>query len=525
MAINFAQYLLYENEAGLEADHPITYFNGQAYTLDDYRASVKALVIIFEEKAIQPKSTALLLLDDSPLAASIYIACIYYGIIPAAMDKRAAEETVNNAVEAADISYIFTDGDVDLSRFSDSVKLINAVYDLKGDPAKKVTPDTYEITIINQDADITPKYADSDETAYFLMTSGSTGKPKVVMHNHISMPATIKNYAIDTLGIGKDDIIFSGAKLSFGLGITNDIFYPFGTGAPSILFSERFHLEVFLNIVRDVRPTIVFALPSMYQVVADYFAKNPDQLPMLDCIRAYVSSGEYLPPALAAKWHELTGKHLINNVGSSEASAYLIKTPTNSKFGSAGKPVPGAEIVLLNSDEADNAIMPEKGGTVDDPSIYLGKTGTLRLRSLSNSNGYYNNPSENQLKYDGDWFITGDVFRVDEDGDFWYMGREDNLLKYHGLWIAPNEIEGKLAQFPSIDRAVVLKVAVGENEMLGAVLKVNEKFTDTVSIQMFIRETMEHYKVPLIFRIVEEFPQNDRGKIDLAALKKLFAEN
>ncbi|MBR5228694.1 MAG: acyl--CoA ligase [Firmicutes bacterium] len=524
MSVNFAEYLLYENQAGLSPDHPITYFNGKAYTLSDFRESVQALVNIFEEKGFQPKSSAVLLIDDSPLAASIYIACMYYGIVPAAMDKRAATETVDNAIEAADISYIFTDGELDLSRFNSKVRLIKAVYDLNGDYSKKVLPDTYDITVLNPDADIAPKYVNSDETAYFLMTSGSTGKPKVVMHSHISMPATIKNYAIDTLDIGRGDIIFSAAKMSFGFGVTNNVFYPFGTGAPSVLFSERFHLEVFLNIVRDIKPTIVFALPSMYQVVADYFIKNPDQLPMLDCVRAYVSSGEYLPPPLAAKWHDLTGKHLINNVGSSEASAYLIKTPTNSKFGSAGKPVPGAEIVLLNSDEADNAIMPEKGGTVTDPSSYIGKTGTLRLRSMSNSIGYHNNPEENQLKYDGDWFITGDVFRVDEDGDFWYMGREDNLLKYHGLWIAPNEIENKLAQFPSIDQAVVLKVAVGDNEMLGAVIKVNELYTDTVSIQMFVRETMEHYKTPLIFKIVEEFPQNDRGKIDLAALRKLFTE-
>jgi len=524
MSVNFAEYLLYDNPACLEGSHTVTYFNGQAYSLDYYRQAVDVVVDRFRELGIKNHTSAVLLLDDSPLAASIYIACMYYGIVPAAMDKRAADETVNNAVEAADISYIFTDGEMDLSRFGDSIQLIKAVYHLNNDDSGKVAPDSFDISVLNPESQITAKFVDSDETAYFLMTSGSTGKPKVVMHSHISMPATIQNYAIDTLAIGKDDIIFSGAKLSFGLGVTNDLFYPFGTGAPSILFSERFHLEVFLNIVRDIRPTVVFALPSMYQVIADYFAKNPDQLPMLDCIRAYVSSGEYLPPALAAKWHELTGKHLINNVGSSEASAYLIKTPTNSKFGSAGKPVPGAEIVLLNSDEAENAIMPEKGGTVNDPSSYIGKTGTLRLRSLSNSIGYYNNPQENQLKYTDDWFITGDVFRVDEDGDFWYMGREDNLLKYHGLWIAPNEIENKLVQFPSIDQAVVLKVAVGENEMLGAVLKVNEQFTDTVSIQMFIRETMEHYKTPLIFRIVDEYPQNDRGKIDLAALRKLFAE-
>ena len=522
MSVNFAEYLLYKNPAGLSEDHPITYFDGQAYTLADYRLSVQELVKAFESMGIQPKSSAILLLDDSPLSASIYIACMYYGIVPAAMDKRSAAETVDNAVEAADISYIFADSDSDLSRFYNDLRVINATYDRYRDPDKKVTPATYDITVLNPDADITPKYVDSDETAYFLMTSGSTGKPKVVMHSHISMPATVQNYAVSALEISKDDIIFSGAKMSFGLGITNDVFYPLCIGSPSVLFSERFHLEVFLNIVRDIRPTIVFALPSMYKVVADYFEKNPDQLPMLDCIRAYVSSGEYLPPALAAKWHELTGKHLINNVGSSEASAYLIKTPENSKFGSAGKPVPGAEIVLLNSDEADHAVMPEKGGTVDNPASYLGKTGTLRLRSLSNSIGYYNNPEENQLKYDGDWFITGDVFRVDEDGDFWYMGREDNLLKYHGLWIAPNEIENKLAELPSIDQAVVLKVAVGDNEMLGAVLKVNENFTDTVSIQMFIRETMEHYKAPLIFRTVDEFPQNDRGKIDLGALRKLF---
>ncbi len=522
MDTNFAQYLLYENDANLSDDHPITYFNSQIYTLSDYRESVHALVEIFQEKGLQPQSSAILLLDDSPLAASIYIACMYYGIVPVALDKRSAEETINNAVDAADISYIFIDGELDCSRFFPTVKIISASYDLKNNASEKITPNTYKISVLNPNADITPKYVNSDETAYFLMTSGSTGKPKVVMHNHISMPATIKNYAIDTLKISKNDIIFSCAKLSFGLGITNDIFYPFGTGAPAILFNERFHLEVFLNIVRDIKPTIVFALPSMYQVIADYFTKNPDQLPMLECIRDYVSSGEYLPPALAEKWHNLTGKHLINNVGSSEASAYLIKTATNSKFGSAGKPVPGAEIVLLNSDQSDTAVMPKKGGTVDDPAVYLSKTGTLHLRSLSNSIGYYNNPEENRLKFANDWFITGDVFRVDEEGDFWYLGREDSLLKYHGMWIAPNEIENKLSQFPSIDQAVVLKVAVGENEMLGAVLKVNDKFTDTVSIQMFIRDTMEHYKTPLIFRVVEQFPQNTRGKIDLAALKKLF---
>ncbi|MGP1442375.1 MAG: AMP-binding protein [Anaerovoracaceae bacterium] len=486
---NLADYLL-----GLDFPEAQTrsFFEHKIYTLGDYRQTVEEIVNIFENNNFPKNVSAIMILQDAPLTLAMFLACIKYGIVPLLISTYTMDDLLDQAMTASDATILITDGSRDLSRFNNTLLI-----ELKGNCA----PGAFELKFTNS-FNIESKFVDASEIAFFLMTSGSTGLPKIVVHVHEAMIFTTDVYAKDTLELSPDDIIYSAAKSSFGYGLANNLFFSFATGAPAVLFREDFSVELMFRYMEEYHPTVIFAIPSIYRMIISHLENNVADMKKLDSVRSYLSSGEKLSAELAKEWKEFIGSFLMDNMASSEASAILLNRGNVDKYGSAGKPVKGSEVFLLDADGNNS------------------NEGILYFRSVGNAIGYYHNQEETDAHFENGCLKTGDIFRIDEDGYYWHIGREDNLLKYHGFWILPEEIERKIEAFGRVKRAVVFKVTVDDYDRMAAAVEVSSDFVGSEALRRFLLNDMDEYKCPQFIICYESLPVNDRGKVDLSVLRR-----
>lgn len=494
--LNYGSSILDYKNRDFPDDTPVSIFRGKTLSLVDYETATEEIEEFFWTSQVKNHTSAILFFDDCPLAIAVYLGCIRYGIVPLLISRLTLPDLLDKAIETAGASYIITDGVKDLEAFRERVTIIRA----EGNPGEEAI----RMEIENPDFRNDPTFVDSDEIAYFLMTSGSSGIPKIVMHSHPAFLDTTENYAVKTLHMNASDVVYSISKMTFGFGLANSFFFPLLTGAAAYLMEGEFTPQRMFEQLDEIHPTVFFAVPSAYRMLLDYMQDHPDALQKLDSVRLFVSSGEMLKADLAKSWKEKTGRFLTNNMGSSEASAILYDPGRTDKYGSAGLPVPGTEIRLLD----------ESGRESD--------TGVLYFTSKGNSIGYHNNEDENRAKFVDGWFRTGDVFRRDEDGYYWGLGREDNLLKYHGMWIAPDEIEKTLLRADGVEKAVILKLEKDGQDQLVAVLVTNGAFQGTETLPDTVLSGLEPYKWPQSYRILDALPLNQNGKTDLRKLKALF---
>src|SRR5262245_34727757 len=154
----------------------------------------------------------------------------------------------------------------------------------------------------------------SDEVALWMYTSGSTGEPKAVRHVHTSLMATAKLMGQGVIGIREGDIAFSAAKLSFSYGLGNAVSFPMSVGASTVLLPERPTPQAVLATLRRYRPTIFYAVPSLYAALLAQAEIGPGA--GSDRLRLCISAGEALPAHLGERWRAVVGVDVLDGLGS-----------------------------------------------------------------------------------------------------------------------------------------------------------------------------------------------------------------
>merc|ERR1711965_76005 len=153
-----------------------------------------------------------------------------------------------------------------------------------------------------------------DEPAFWLYSSGSTGEPKGVIHVHGSLLETFETYAVKVLKIKEKDIVFSVAKLFFAYGLGNAMTFPMGVGATTALFPLRPTPDSVNEIMNKIKPTILFAVPTIYAAMLVNLRKE-NNINFVN-LRICVSAGEALPSQIGQDWKSITGVDVLDGVGS-----------------------------------------------------------------------------------------------------------------------------------------------------------------------------------------------------------------
>jgi benzoate-CoA ligase family protein len=344
-----------------------------------------------------------------------------------------------------------------------------------------------------------------DDPAIWLFSGGTTGKPKAVIQTHRSFANTTELYAKGVIGYRESDVTLSVPKLYFGYATGSNLLFPFAAGASVALFPEPATAEVLFARMRQFRPTVLINVPAMINKMVSHPAARAADLTSL---RVCTSAGEALPVELYERWRDTFGVELLDGLGTAEMwHIFLSNRPGAARAGTLGQVVPGFEVKVCDDSGRE---------------LPAGETGWLWVRGGSRAIGYWQHMEKTAQGFRGEWYVSGDLVRCDQDGYFTYCGRSDEMLKVSGKWLAPQEVEGCLLQHPCVAEVAVVGAtdASGLMKPLAFVVAREQRAGLEAELKAFVRERLDPYKHPREVVFVDSLPRTHLGKVDRGKLRR-----
>ncbi len=342
----------------------------------------------------------------------------------------------------------------------------------------------------------------ADDVALLAFTSGTTGRPKATMHFHRDVLAIADTFSRYVLKPTPDDLFAGSPPLGFTFGLGGLVVFPLHAGAATLLL-EKGTPDVLLPALVRHRVSVVFTAPTAYRAM---IPRLPERgLPFL---RRCVSAGEPLPRATWDAWHEATGLKLIDGIGATEMLHIFISASDDDiRPGATGKAIPGYEAAVLD----------DKGEPVAD-----GELGRLAVRGPT---GCRYLADERQTVYvQNGWNITGDTYRRDSDGYFWYHSRSDDMIISAGINIGGPEVEQALLKHPDVLESAVVGAPDPERTMVVyayVVLKpgVVGDHAKVAELREHCKREIASYKAPRVIEFVDSLPRTSTGKVQRYVLR------
>ncbi len=513
--LNLADYYLFDRVREGRGDRCALRFGERAWRYLDVADRARRTATVLRERGLRPEERVYIVLPDVPPFAWAFFGTLAAGGVVAMGNPLTRADALADVIDYVAPRVVITTPPV-------AARLEAHWGDRKDRPALLLVPDAATLddpeALLDDPrclhrniaaaaaADIAPTHRDAP--AIWLFTSGSTGRPKAAMHSHRDFAFNTEVYAKGTIGYTQDDITVSVPRLFFGYATGTNLMFPFAVGATAALFSEKPTAERIAWAVEYYGATGLTNVPTlMARLLED--ADGVD----LSTLRWSLSAGEALPPALLERWLDRFDVPVYDGIGSAEMfHIYLTNRPDDVKPGSLGRPVDGYALRVLPADAEGPGAEP----------VPVGETGVLWVRGDSVAHGYYLDRDKSWRTFYGHWCRTGDLFRVDEDGYYWFGGRADQLLKVSGQWVSPLEIEHCLMTHPLVVEAAVIGVERDGLTSTRAFVELREPGTPAVAdrLQQWVKTRLARYKYPREVVFVDALPRNDRGKVDKKALPR-----
>jgi acetyl-CoA synthetase/medium-chain acyl-CoA synthetase len=431
------------------------------------------------------------------------------GAVPIPGTTLLTTKDIRYRVETADVRAILTD-----SEGAAKVEAFDGARLLVGAEQPGWTNFDAGLRAASPDFDCEPTRSDDPGIIYF--TSGTTGPPKMVLHTQASYGLGHRLTGQLWLDLKPGDVHWCLTDTGWAKAAWSSFFGPWQMGACIFAVDARgkFDPAAALRTLARYPITTWCAPPTALRLIV----REDLSAYRFPSLRHCVSAGEPLNPEVLVAWKSATGLTIYEGYGQTETVVLVGNFPSRGEEvrpGSMGKPTPGFTVALLDDDLNE---LPD------------GQEGEVAVRvkperPLGLFQEYWRNPAENAARFRGDWYLTGDRALRDKDGNFWFVGRGDDVIKSSSYRIGPFEVESALLEHAAVlEAAVVGKPDPVRGQIVKAFVVLRKDRAPAEELKVELQEHCKRvtapYKYPREIEFVVELPKTISGKIRRLELRQ-----
>ena len=505
--MNCAGELLDSMIEGGRGDRVAFRFPGGIWTYrHHFETSNRIAHVLVDDFGLVPGNRVLLRGPNNPMMAACWLAVVKAGGVVVCTMPLLREREIRYLADKAEIKLALTD-----TRFAEECE---GAFQHHTDGTMRKN---YRVVHYNSDAHyaleprmrskstaFTNHRTAADDIALIAFTSGTTGEGKGTMHSHRDVMAITDCFPRHVLKPSEDDLFCGSPPLAFTYALGGLMLFPMRFGASSLLLENATPPHL-IKAIDEFRPTVCFTAPTAYRAMHGMLEGHD-----VSSLQKCVSAGETLPRSVFDAWKEATGVKIIDGIGATEMLHIFISAAGDEiEPGATGKVVPGYQAKII--DENGDDLAP-------------GNIGLLAVRGPTGCRYLDNIPQQRKYVRDG-WNLTGDSYKLDENGYFWYQARTDDMIITGGYNVAGPEVENVLLEHACVQECAV----VGEpDESRGHIVKafvvLRPGFTGddklVKDLQDFVKERIAPYKYPRAVEFAETLPRTSTGKLQRYRLRE-----
>ncbi|MFN3388908.1 MAG: AMP-binding protein [Allosphingosinicella sp.] len=341
-----------------------------------------------------------------------------------------------------------------------------------------------------------------DDVALIAFTSGTTGTPKGCVHFHRDVLACADSFARHILKPQPGERWACSAPIAFTFGLGMLLIFPWRFGGTAVTI-EQPGPKPLLDAIGRHEVTTLATAPTAYKAMLPMLAEHD-----ISTLRTCVSAGEHLPAATWHAWREATGLKIVDGIGATEMMHIFISASGDDiRPGATGRAVPGYVAAVLDGEGA-----PMESGT-----------GRLAVKGPTGCR-YFDDERQSGYVQRG-WNVTGDTYRKDADGRFWYVARSDDMIISSGYNIAAPEVENALYGHPAVQECAVVGVPCDERgQKVKAFVVAAPGYRPGPALagelQTHVKAAIAPYKYPRAVEFVAALPKTATGKLQRFSLRE-----
>ncbi|HET6580270.1 MAG TPA: AMP-binding protein [Methanoregula sp.] len=499
--------LLWVNQEGEE----------KRFTFTDLKTESDLALKILQGRGIRKGDRVLLLLPRIPAWWFFIIALIKLGAVYSPAPSMLTSKDISYRLITGKFALIITDSEnapkVSLARIESRVEVSCMTVD--GERTGWTSYPAERASLIQQSPvprPTRPEKTKATDPLVIFFTSGTTGNPKMVLH-----PYSYPLGHIITARLWQDlkpsDLHFTISDTGWAKSAWGNLFGQWIEGAAVFIYDIRgkFDPAEIPPLLVKYRITTFCCPPTIYRMLVLLGLERFD----LSALRYCVSAGEPLNPEVIRVWKEKTGLVIHEGYGQTETVLCIGDLPgMNCPPGSMGRPAPGWHITLHDKEGKPVGINREGRIAIStDP------------RPPGLFTGYLENEAANKRSFVKGWYYTDDKAAMDDEGNFWYIGRDDDVIKASGYRIGPFEVESALMEHPAVAEAAVVgspDPVRGQIVKAFVVLKPGFMPSDSLAsdLQELVKRLTAPYKYPRSIEFAETLPKTISGKIRRNVLRE-----
>lgn len=467
---------------------------------------------VFHDFGLEKGDTILVMIPRLIEAYAVYIAALKSGMIVIPSSEMLKTKDLEYRISHGDVKAVIT--------YHPYVEQVDMAQNAKGLIKFSVGGEAEgwgHLEKLMEDASDSLKTAEtkSTDTAFLSYTSGTTGNPKGVVHTHGWGYAHLRTAAAKWLCIEENDIVWATAGPGWQKWIWSPFLSVLGMGATGFVYNGKFDAQKYLSLMDKYKVNVLCCTPTEYRLMAK--VNNLDHF-KLDHLHSAVSAGEPLNREVIDVFRKHFGINVRDGYGQTENTLLVgITKEMELRPGSMGKPTPGNTVEIVNEQGKVCA-----AGEVGDIAVHKDTPSLFKK--------YYKDPERTSMQFRGDYYITGDKAKKDEDGYFWFEGRRDDIIISSGYTIGPFEVEDALVKHPAVQECAVV---AAPDEIRGNIVKAfvvlkesepDDEETLKKELQKHVKQMTAPYKYPREIEFVAELPKTASGKIRRVELRKMEQE-